>query len=146
MTTLAFELEHSLTFATSQLASRLQDQFNAELSVLDISWPQWLVIHSVATGLADTPASIAVILGVNRSAITRLLDRLQQKGLIDRSSDQEDRRSIKVRISDAGLLLVDYMDAAAARHESRLIEVLGEGRCNELREMLSRATSAGLSV
>lgn len=133
-----FQLERSPTFVVSRLASLLQEQFNRELSVLDISWSQWLVIQCLATKRADTPASIASTLGINRSAVTRLLDRLAHKGLIERMDDPGDKRSVKVRISDPGLLLVDYMESAAQQHEDAVLQKMGEECFQELSKFLSQ--------
>ena len=133
---MAFQLKNSLTFVSSRLANHLQEAFNRELAVLDISWSQWLVVHCLASGQASTPAEIARRLCISRPVVTRLLDRLEAKGLVERLNDREDRRSVSVRISEPGRLLIEYMDAAAVRHETSALEQFGV----ESLRMLQRAT------
>lgn len=43
--------------------------------------------------------------------VTRLLDRLEKRGLISRSREQHDRRTVKTRITAAGLKLLTELDA-----------------------------------
>ena len=47
--------------------------------------------------------------------VTRLLDRLEQRGLIERRRCEEDRRVVRTRITAAGLAVVDGLDAPLSR-------------------------------
>src|SRR5437762_13910759 len=47
--------------------------------------------------------------------VTRLLDRLEHLGLIDRERSTEDRRLVSTRITAAGLALLRSLDDAVAR-------------------------------
>lgn len=58
---------------------------------------------------------------VVRSDVTRLVDRLVDDGLIERSRDDRDRRVVRCRITSRGTDLVCDLDAPiAALHESQL--------------------------
>jgi DNA-binding MarR family transcriptional regulator len=59
-----------------------------------VTWPQWLVMNVLFHQMADTPAQLAEEIGIDRSAITRLLDRLEAKACVRREHDKIDRRSI----------------------------------------------------
>jgi DNA-binding MarR family transcriptional regulator len=53
--------------------------------------------------------------------ITRLLDRLEKRGLISRSRDISDRRVVLARITEDGLLLLSKLDRTVAEfHRNRL--------------------------
>jgi DNA-binding MarR family transcriptional regulator len=53
--------------------------------------------------------------------ITRLLDRLEQRGLVERERPAQDRRSVHVRITPAGLdLLATLADEVRACHTRQL--------------------------
>jgi DNA-binding MarR family transcriptional regulator len=59
--------------------------------------------------------------------VTRLLDRMEEAGLVARSRDHEDRRLVSTRITDAGRKLVDELDAPLeAFHVQRLAHVTDE--------------------
>lgn len=52
--------------------------------------------------------------------VTRLLDRLEATGLIERERSTTDRRLVSTRITSKGLALLRSLDAPVARHEKRL--------------------------
>ena len=54
-----------------------------------------------------TPLQIAQQLQTSQSGMTGKLDRLERQGLIQRTPDPEDRRAIRVGITDSGRTLVD---------------------------------------
>jgi len=59
--------------------------------------------------------------------VTRLLDRMEEAGLVARSRDNEDRRLVSTRITPAGRTLVDELDAPVqAYHTTRLAHVSDE--------------------
>lgn len=113
------QLNHhnSFLFWISRLNTVLQDSFNQQLAHYDISWPQWLVINVLSQGAARTPAHIADHLGVDRSAVTRLLDRLEKKHYVERIHDKLDRRSVNVVLTPQGEDIVQQVNEAAYRHQ-----------------------------
>lgn len=73
---------------------------------------------------------------------TRLLDRLEARGYIERHRDAADRRFVTARISDAGLELLERMDGAVADlHESQLGH-LSAPELRRLSALLERARGA----
>ena len=56
--------------------------------------------------------------------ITRLLDRLEKRGLVARSREKADRRVVTARIADAGLDLLKKLDETVLRlHKSQLVHL-----------------------
>jgi DNA-binding MarR family transcriptional regulator len=77
---------------------------------------------------------------INRDPdITRLLDRLEGRGLIRRSREQKDRRVIKVRITAAGLDLLKSLNREVAEFHRQLLGHLGEARLWSLVQLLEAA-------
>ena len=54
-----------------------------------------------------TPLQVAQQLLTSQSGMTGKLDRLERQGLLDRISDTDDRRTIRLAITDAGRTLID---------------------------------------
>jgi DNA-binding MarR family transcriptional regulator len=69
--------------------------------------------------------------------ITRLLDRLQKRGLAERSRGQEDRRVIYGKITPAGLKLLREMDGPVAKHGREILRHVGKQKLKELIELLA---------
>lgn len=64
---------------------------------------------------------------VTSGAITNRLDKLERKGLIERNPDPTDRRAIRVRLTEAGLDLVDRAVVAHVENEERMLAALTPG-------------------
>lgn len=75
--------------------------------------------------------------------VTRLLDRLEARGLITRQRLKEDRRVIKTCITDEGLALVNSLDAAVTELHRKQLGHLNQERLRTLNELLEDARSTG---
>ncbi|HEY5054886.1 MAG TPA: MarR family transcriptional regulator [Acidobacteriaceae bacterium] len=71
--------------------------------------------------------------------ITRLLDRLERRGLIERWRDERDRRVVMARIAPEGLKLLRGMDGPVRRAHRGQLGHLGAKRLTELVELLKAA-------
>jgi DNA-binding MarR family transcriptional regulator len=75
--------------------------------------------------------------------ITRLLDRLEARGLLTRTRDQRDRRVITARITSEGRSLVDALDQPIAEIDRQPLQHLGEQRLRTLIQLLELARGGG---
>lgn len=71
--------------------------------------------------------------------VTRLLDRLEDAGLVERERDSADRRQVKTRITRGGLALLARMDAPVGDMHKRMLGHLGERKLRALIELLAEA-------
>src|SRR3954453_12582333 len=75
--------------------------------------------------------------------MTRLLDRMEEAGLVSRSREGEDRRMVLTRITKQGRKLVDELDAPVAKlHRSKLGH-LTEQQLRLLSDLLTLARHGG---
>ena len=75
--------------------------------------------------------------------ITRLLDRLEARGLLTRTRDQKDRRVITARITEEGRRLLDALDQPIAEVDRQPLQHLGEQRLRTLIQLLELARDQG---
>ncbi len=75
--------------------------------------------------------------------VTRLLDRLEGRGLVARTRDLRDRRVILTRITPEGLRLLGELDAPVAELHRRRLAHLPRGRVRKLIELLESARAGG---
>jgi DNA-binding MarR family transcriptional regulator len=68
--------------------------------------------------------------------ITRLLDRLEKRGLISRSREAKDRRTVTARITAAGLKLLGRLDEPVQAAHRKQLGHLGRNRLRALTELL----------
>jgi DNA-binding MarR family transcriptional regulator len=71
--------------------------------------------------------------------VTRLLDRLEQRGVVTRLRDAEDRRIVRARITQRGTTLLAELDEPVERALHELLGHLGPKRLRTLVETLAAA-------
>ena len=80
---------------------------------------------------------------VTSGAITNRVDRMETKGLVQRVPDPGDRRGVRIRLTEAGLELIDKLVPLHVANEQRLLAALGEGERATLADLL-RTLARGL--
>lgn len=70
--------------------------------------------------------------------VTRLVDRLVRKGLVDRTRGDEDRRVVRCSITPEGRVVLERLDGVVEAADEAVRRALGEERLGELIEMLDR--------
>ncbi|MGH7605029.1 MAG: MarR family winged helix-turn-helix transcriptional regulator [Gemmatimonadaceae bacterium] len=74
--------------------------------------------------------------------VTRLVDRLERKGMVARSPCPNDGRRVLCRITDVGLQLLSDLDEPVNRWDTRTLSVLGPADLDALITLLDRVRSA----
>ena len=70
---------------------------------------------------------------------TRLLDRLEQMGLVIRAREGDDRRFVRTRLTDKGRSLIDGLDGVLTQLHERHLGHLGQERLRELIALMESA-------
>jgi DNA-binding MarR family transcriptional regulator len=76
--------------------------------------------------------------------MTRLLDRMEKRGLIVRQRQTDDRRVIKTRITSAGLALLKSLDQPVRELHKRQFRHLPAARLKTLAQLLEDVRARGL--
>lgn len=67
-----------------------------------LTFTQWAVLMLLRDGLARTGAELSKDLAHDSGALTRVLDQLEQRGLIGRCRSCQDRRVVELQLTDKG--------------------------------------------
>jgi DNA-binding MarR family transcriptional regulator len=97
-----FRLTHSIGFALTKARNLVASELDAALKDLDISSQQMGILLSLQRGAAATPFELAKLLSINTGLMTRMLDKLEAKKLLERSRSIEDRRVVNLRLTAKG--------------------------------------------
>jgi DNA-binding MarR family transcriptional regulator len=68
----------------------------------DLSFAQWIALKLVADGVAANAGGLSRDLNITSGATTRLIDNLEERGLLTRDRGAEDRRVVRLKLTDAG--------------------------------------------
>jgi DNA-binding MarR family transcriptional regulator len=81
---------------------------------------------------------LSVLLGLDKSSVSGLVDRAERRGLVARRPSQTDRRSVRVLLSPEGRAMVDAVGAALDADLVTLLAPLGVAERSRLAALLSR--------
>lgn len=87
---------------------------------------------------ALTPTALYESLMLSSGAMTSRLDRLENKGLIERGRAPDDRRSILVKLTPAGLALIDKMLPLHVANEQQALASLSQAEQTQLDTLLAK--------
>lgn len=139
---MSFHHYDSYTFWISRLTNSLQERLNRDLETLDLTGSQWTVMSILSTGDGCSPATIAEKMQIDRSAASRLADRLEKKGLVSRQVDEKDRRSVRVVISEPGEMMISYMNQAVEKHQQQILDSLSDSEAETFKRLLKKLLQA----
>ena len=98
----SFSLTRSVGFAINKARNVLVTEMDAALKDLDITSQQMGILLSLTSGIATTPFELSKLLGIDTGLMTRMLDKLETKGLVERSRSLEDRRVVNLKLTEKG--------------------------------------------
>jgi DNA-binding MarR family transcriptional regulator len=101
-TTESFTLTRSVGFMLTKARNLIIAEMDAALKDLDITTPQFGVLLAMQRGLAASPFELSKMLSVDTGLMTRMLDKLEAKGLLERSRSADDRRVVKLLLTGKG--------------------------------------------
>ena len=110
--------EDSVGYLMRKVMSSIRTQADAQLSTHDMTYAQWLPLFKLSLcSSATTVAGLARDLETDPAAMTRVLDRLEAKGLVARERSTTDRRVVQLALTPEG-------DKVAAQVPPVLADVL----------------------
>src|SRR6516164_10447488 len=93
----------------------LLTSLDAELERFGLNSTQYIVLKHLGEGAAHTAADLCRLNRYDTGAMTRILDRLEEKGLVRRERGREDRRVVFLRLAPQGRTLLPRLVAVATR-------------------------------
>jgi DNA-binding MarR family transcriptional regulator len=106
----------------------------------DLSPTQYNVLRILRGSPAGLPCGEIACRMITRDPdVTRLLDRLEKRGLISRSRDSKDRRAVVTRITPEGLKVLERLDGPIQEGHRKQLGHLGRERLTQLTDLLAVA-------
>jgi len=100
--------------------------------------PQWVPLYKIHSGEADTVADLARRCTVDAGSMTRLLDRLEARGLCRRVRSETDRRVVHIELTPEGVAAAEQMPRVLARVYNEVLEDFTPEEWVQLRTLLGR--------
>jgi DNA-binding MarR family transcriptional regulator len=121
-----------------RLSDEVHTSFERQIAARGVTVAQWNVLVTVYHGQATTTAGVALFIGIDPGAVSRLVDRLADKGLITRSPDPQSRRRLQLSLTEAGRALVPDLIRIADQNDEAFFGALPPGEQAALLRLLKQ--------
>jgi DNA-binding MarR family transcriptional regulator len=98
----SYRPEDSVGYLMRQILNRVAHEIERQLAHTDLTNAQWIPLFKLYSGQATTVAELARECHLDAGAMTRMLDRLEAKGLCTRVRSETDRRVVNIALTPAG--------------------------------------------
>ena len=121
----------------------LQQRQAGAFKPFGLTLPQFNILR-ILRGQHPLPATVALLIDRmldKTSNASRIVDRLEEKKLVTRTVCPANRRAVDIRITPAGLDLLDRIDHSGAIHSHGLTQ-LSEAELHHLNDLLDKIRTA----
>lgn len=120
------------------VTKKLDQWYARQLADLDLTQGEWAVVAALAKAGADcqTPSQLAELTSVAPSSMTHRLDKMFQRGLVDRRPDVDNRTRTLVSLTPDGWELFTQSIRESDMVESDVLRGLNKGERDELARLL----------
>lgn len=135
----AYPIGDSVGYLLKQIRSQLDRAVDGEMAEHDLTGVQWGPLLMIHYGIGNTAAEIARYACVDTGAVTRMLDRLAAKKLVQRSPSPTDRRVMQLELTREGeRLCQDAIPFVLARVSNGLLHGFTPDEFGQLKDFLVR--------
>jgi DNA-binding MarR family transcriptional regulator len=133
-----FNLMDSVGFALNKARNLILMEMDAALREVDISSQQMGILLLLKQQIASTPFEMSKVLGMDTGLMTRMLDKLETKGLVVRSRDVEDRRVVNLSLTGSGRAVAARLPEIAPAVLNERLKKFTKAEVEELRRLLRK--------
>lgn len=101
------DLKSNVGFLLNKAARLLRDEITAGLKPLSLSFQEYIILRAAQSMPQATQQSIGNRLDIDRSSMVDLIDKLEERELLVRVRNKEDRRSYQLSITLKGQRTLD---------------------------------------
>lgn len=133
-------------FLLTQIGAHAATRFGRRIAELDLTPPQTGLLRAVAQTPGQSQQAMARHLGTPASRLVALVDGLDERGLLERRRNPDDRRLHALHVTDAGRDLLRRIGEVARAHDDEICAALSADERATLTALLGRiAADQGLT-
>jgi DNA-binding MarR family transcriptional regulator len=111
---------------------------DAEVAALEVTAAQFVVIANVLKGHANSACELCKFMDYDRGAMSRMIDRLESKGLIKRVALAHTRRTVALEVTEAGKAAFPKMQSCLTKVVNRLLKGVTKTQVREVQKTLKQ--------
>jgi MarR family transcriptional regulator, multiple antibiotic resistance protein MarR len=133
----------SVGYLMGRARASLLAGLDAELGAFGLNAMQYAVLKQLAEGAVHTAADLCRYMYYDTGSMTRILDRLEEKGLLRRERSPDDRRVVFLRVTPAGRAQLPRLRAIGTRVLEDHLAGFSAAEIENLRRYLGRMIDNG---
>ena len=134
-----YRVEESVGYLVNQLAQTVAREIDRRMARLGLTDAQWKPLFMLLKGHCTTAADLARVACHDAGAVTRLLDRLEDKGLIRRQRSDADRRVVKLELTAEGERIASEVPPIIAGIANGVVAGFSPDEFVQFKQLLKRA-------
>ncbi|MBE01565.1 MarR family transcriptional regulator [Marinobacter lutaoensis] len=120
-------MREQFPFAVARVTRRWRKMLDERLKDLGVTQARWsTMVYLQQGGEGLTQRELANLMAIENPTLVRLLDSLEQQGLIERRPCPNDRRARRLYLTDAGRAFMDDLSARAAKLREEMLDGIGD--------------------
>jgi MarR family transcriptional regulator, multiple antibiotic resistance protein MarR len=109
-----------------------------EVAALEVTAAQYVILANLSLDGVKSASDLCKGISYDAGAMTRMLDRLEEKGLIRRSRCPEDRRLVILELTERGSAAIPRMRQVSVRVANRFLQGFSKAEARQLEGFLTR--------
>lgn len=133
-----YNMSESMGHLLFQLMMSMRREVEGRMSELGLTDAQWKPLLLLKMGRADTAFELAREMSIDAGAMTRMLDRLAAKRLVERVRSETDRRVVHLRLTPEGEAAAAQVPHVLAQVNNEYLSGFNKAEWSQLKELLQR--------
>ena len=129
-------------FLLAQLGAHAARRYAERIAELELTPPQTGLLRAIAAQPGQSQQALARHLGTPPTRLVALVDALEERGVVERRRNTEDRRLYAVHLTEAGERLMGQIARVAKAHDTAMLAALEPDERDQLRALLGRIAEA----
>jgi len=121
----------------------MHEALDESLAPFDITAAQYVILVNLASGEVNSASELCKGVSYDPGAMTRMLDRLEKKGLVRRARSPEDRRKVILELTAAGKALYPKLTEVHVNVLNRFMQRFTKAEADTLGKLLERMLANG---
>jgi DNA-binding MarR family transcriptional regulator len=134
----AFQLENHVFFWLTQVIGARDSELAQGLRGFGLRVPEWRLLAALYARPSSTMSDLAGLATIDRTTLTRTVDRMEQAGWLARSADAADMRVTRLALSAAGRRVFERIWPEVDRLNALALEGLSKAEIRDLHRILER--------
>jgi len=139
-----FTVTQSIGYLLTKARNLVASDLDTALKDLDITSQQMGIVLSLAKGVARTPFELSKLLAIDTGLMTRMLDKLESQDLLTRNRSDDDRRVIRIELTESGLTLAEQASDIAPRVLNNRLRHFNKAEFAEMKRLLNKFIGEGV--